>query len=315
MNDGIQIISHDRMLELVRIHEITNRKTSALLKEGRENYGLFLARSQELWIACDNTRGDCWVEEFENQRDAIKWLWGQEDLPLWKSIGLMKPITYEEAADTLKNSKVWDLMYKHPDDAEIIGKFSDAAHFAAAAITQPVKQPRILTATDILKPQKETDPARASEAAFHEMLRQARERASDNFTQEALTATYIAALAALNTAEPDDNTFLIVDNGSTESYSKDHYLPAPMPRDAYAVPLDAQVITWNETERTPPTEADGLKTAGFREGEVIAVDLQERIDLWPWHHVAKYWRQYPRWTHVPTPAQTITPARKEESNA
>lgn len=31
--------------------------------------------------------------------------------------------------------------------------------------------------------------------------------------------------------------------------------------------------------------------------------------------VAKYWLQYPRWTRVPTPAQTITPARKEESNA
>ena len=162
----------------------------------------------------------------------------------------MKPITYEEAADTLKNSKVWDLMYKHPDDAEIIGKFSDAAHFAAAAITRPAK----------------------------------------------------------------DNTFLIVDNGSTERYSKDHYLPTPMPRDAYAVPLDAQVVTWHDTEKAPPTEADGLKTAGFREGEVIAVDLQERIDLWPWHHVAKYWRQYPRWTQVPTPAQTVTPARKEESN-
>lgn len=176
MNDGIQIISRERMLELIKIHEITNRKASALLREGRENYGLFLARAQKVWIACDNTRGDCWVEEFDNQRDAIKWLWGQEDLPLWKSIGLLKPITYEEAADTLKNSKVRDLMYKHPDETEAIGRFSDAAHFAAAAITKPAKQPRIPTATDILKLQKETDPARASEAAFHERVMEFRDR-------------------------------------------------------------------------------------------------------------------------------------------
>lgn len=176
MKDGIQIISRERMLELIKIHEITNRKPSALLKEGPENYGLFLARSQELWIACDNTRGDCWVEEFDNQRDAIKWLWGQEDLPLWKSIGLLKPITYEEAADTLKNSKVWDLMCQHPDETEAIGKFSDAAHFAAAVITGPAKPPSIPTATDILKLQKETDPARASEAAFHERVMEFRDR-------------------------------------------------------------------------------------------------------------------------------------------
>ena len=37
-------------------------------------YGLYLTRENGVWIACDNTTGDCWVAEFASKRQALKWL-------------------------------------------------------------------------------------------------------------------------------------------------------------------------------------------------------------------------------------------------
>ena len=39
-------------------------------------WGLFLEypKNGGVYVACDNTGGDCWVEEFETLEAAVKWL-------------------------------------------------------------------------------------------------------------------------------------------------------------------------------------------------------------------------------------------------
>lgn len=56
---------------------------------------------------------------------------------------------------------------------------------------------------------------------------------------------------------------------------------------------------WKSTANNPPTEADGWQFPGIHYGEVIAIDLQDRAELWPWDFIAKYWRQYPAWARLP----------------
>jgi hypothetical protein len=36
--------------------------------------GLFYKKGETVWVACDNSTGDAWVEEFKTEEKAIKWL-------------------------------------------------------------------------------------------------------------------------------------------------------------------------------------------------------------------------------------------------
>ena len=37
-------------------------------------YGLFLSHEYGKWVACDNSEGNAWTEEFDTLEDAIDWL-------------------------------------------------------------------------------------------------------------------------------------------------------------------------------------------------------------------------------------------------
>lgn len=101
----------------------------------------------------------------------------------------------------------------------------------------------------------------------------------------------------LFTEEPGDNDFLIVEKGCTERYSKDAYLPTPVAKDSYLTPLNAEhdsyVRTWSETEKRPPTEADGGES-----GEILCINIYGDILNVPWKQVAENRKQYPRWKHT-----------------
>ena len=37
-------------------------------------YGMFYCFDNDVWVGCDNTTNDCWVEEFNTEDDVIAWL-------------------------------------------------------------------------------------------------------------------------------------------------------------------------------------------------------------------------------------------------
>lgn len=52
--------------------------------ENREEHlnELVIARDREFYIACDNSTGNAWVEEFESKEEAVNWLkniWEDEE--------------------------------------------------------------------------------------------------------------------------------------------------------------------------------------------------------------------------------------------
>lgn len=36
--------------------------------------GKFYCPDNGVWVGCDNSSGDCWVEEFKTEADVVKWL-------------------------------------------------------------------------------------------------------------------------------------------------------------------------------------------------------------------------------------------------
>lgn len=34
----------------------------------------FYCEDNGVWVGCDNTTGDCWVEEFQTEEEVIAWL-------------------------------------------------------------------------------------------------------------------------------------------------------------------------------------------------------------------------------------------------
>lgn len=36
--------------------------------------GKFYCEDNGVWVGCDNSSGDCWVEEFKTEEDVVKWL-------------------------------------------------------------------------------------------------------------------------------------------------------------------------------------------------------------------------------------------------
>lgn len=57
---------------------VTAAEMSKVINEPRDNIGLYLSlESNETdiaLVACDNSTGNAWVEEFYNTKDAVRWL-------------------------------------------------------------------------------------------------------------------------------------------------------------------------------------------------------------------------------------------------
>ena len=57
---------------------VTAAEMSKVIDNPRDNIGLYLSlESNEtdiVLVACDNSTGNAWVEEFYNTKDAVRWL-------------------------------------------------------------------------------------------------------------------------------------------------------------------------------------------------------------------------------------------------
>lgn len=45
--------------------------------EKRDRIGLFYCKDGDFWVGVDNTSGDAWTEDFNTEKDCIKWLMGK----------------------------------------------------------------------------------------------------------------------------------------------------------------------------------------------------------------------------------------------
>lgn len=54
-----------RLISRERMHTIIDRYAPI---------GRYMTREGRKWVACDNTTGDAWVEEFDTMKQAVKWL-------------------------------------------------------------------------------------------------------------------------------------------------------------------------------------------------------------------------------------------------
>lgn len=61
---------------------ITTNEMVKIIEKRRPN-GLFICRERDLFVACDNTTGDAWVEDFITKEEAVKWL-EDEQHPVFK---------------------------------------------------------------------------------------------------------------------------------------------------------------------------------------------------------------------------------------
>lgn len=71
-NNGINYISYNTM------HYIIDMYNAHLDKCVPEDRFLAFEKPANKWIACDNSNGDCFVEEFAGFERAIEWLIGEE---------------------------------------------------------------------------------------------------------------------------------------------------------------------------------------------------------------------------------------------
>lgn len=55
------------------IKEISPDEMSEVIRDYSPR-GLFLTKEGGAWVACDNTSGDAWTEDFETREDAVGWL-------------------------------------------------------------------------------------------------------------------------------------------------------------------------------------------------------------------------------------------------
>lgn len=55
------------------IHIVTKERLSDIIDQ-RDPQGLFLTLDEDKWIACDNSTGEAWIEEFQMRGWAINWL-------------------------------------------------------------------------------------------------------------------------------------------------------------------------------------------------------------------------------------------------
>lgn len=60
---------------------ITKDKFNKIIdKEIDYKYDWFICYDSGMWVACDNSQGDMWVEEFNSLDNACKWLKGEFEL-------------------------------------------------------------------------------------------------------------------------------------------------------------------------------------------------------------------------------------------
>ena len=57
------------------IKEITPDEMGEVIRDYSPR-GLFLTKEGGGWVACDNTSGDAWTEDFETRAEAVGWLVG-----------------------------------------------------------------------------------------------------------------------------------------------------------------------------------------------------------------------------------------------
>jgi len=58
---------------MTEIKEITNEEIYEIIEEGKPK-GLFWCKDEDNFIACDNSSGDAWIEEFFDFDECIEWL-------------------------------------------------------------------------------------------------------------------------------------------------------------------------------------------------------------------------------------------------
>ena len=61
----IQILTQSELQELVTHPDRQNKYRPK---------GMFLSHENGMWVACDNSEGDAWTEEFDTLEDAVDWL-------------------------------------------------------------------------------------------------------------------------------------------------------------------------------------------------------------------------------------------------
>ena len=63
-----------RISDIIKISEpyLLGDKPRHLMPETIK--GRFITKTGDRWVACDNTTGECWVEDFKTGREAVKWL-------------------------------------------------------------------------------------------------------------------------------------------------------------------------------------------------------------------------------------------------
>lgn len=70
--------------EPIRFKELDHDKFKAIIDRWTEHecvsgdYGLFLTKHGDSWVAIDNTTNNCWVEDFKTRQEAINWLEGED---------------------------------------------------------------------------------------------------------------------------------------------------------------------------------------------------------------------------------------------
>lgn len=60
----------------VSIHRVDIEQLQEVIKH-RSPCGCFLTKAGHKWVAVDNTTYDAWTEEFNQKRQAIRWLRGE----------------------------------------------------------------------------------------------------------------------------------------------------------------------------------------------------------------------------------------------
>ena len=70
----MQLVTADKMKEIV---DLWCDDTIKKKRRHRAPEGKFYCKDGDTWIGCDNSSGDCWVEEFKTEEDVVKWLNGE----------------------------------------------------------------------------------------------------------------------------------------------------------------------------------------------------------------------------------------------
>ena len=60
--------------EMSKLIDLYDQSVNGKRKFTEDEKGLFYCIDNGVYVACDNSSGHCWVEEFESKKDAFKWL-------------------------------------------------------------------------------------------------------------------------------------------------------------------------------------------------------------------------------------------------